>query len=283
MKMLQGDYRIGDLCAAFGVSRSGYHRWRTAGASARGCEDALLGEALRSVHAQSRGTYGRPRLCAALRRAGRRHSPKRIARLMQELGLRGVRRGRFRPQTTDSSHELKRVPNRLRKAAPPKARDQVWVADITFVPTAEGWLYVAGVLDRYSRRILGLAFSARIDADLPEAALRQALGHRDRVISNGLLHHSDQGVQYASDSYQALLKSQSITPSMSRKANCYDNAHMESFWATLKAEASSARLFATRHEARVAIFDYIETFYNRVRLHSAIGYQSPVDFELLNN
>lgn len=283
MKALQSDYRIGDLCAAFEVSRSGYHRWRNARTSARTREDALLGEELRRRHAQSRGTYGRPRLCAALRRCGRRHSPKRIGRLMRELGLRGVRRGRFRPQTTDSRHELRRVPNRLREAPPPQARDQVWVADITFVPTAEGWLYVAGVLDRYSRRILGVAFSGRIDASLPEAALRQALGRRGGVIKGELLHHSDQGVQYASDSYQALLQSHRITPSMSRKANCYDNAHMESFWATLKAETASARLFTTRDQARVAIFDYIETFYNRVRLHSALGYQSPVDFEQLTN
>jgi len=283
MKALHGDYRIGDLCAAFGVSRSGYHRWRSAGASARVREDALIGEELRRAYAQSRGTYGRPRLCAALRRAGRNHSSKRIRRLMRELGLRGVRRGRFRVQTTESNHGLKRVPNRLRKAPPPKRHDQVWVADITFVSTAEGWLYVAGVLDRYSRRILGLAFSARIDASLPQAALHQALMRRGRGVKAGLLHHSDQGVQYASESYQALLKSQSITPSMSRKANCYDNAHMESFWATLKTEALSGRIFATRIQARVAIFDYIETFYNRVRLHSALGYQSPVDFEQLTN
>ncbi len=283
MKSMQSDYRIGDLCAAFGVSRSGYHRWRSAPASARAREDALIGEELRRAHARSRGTYGRPRLCAVLRRAGRHHSSKRIGRLMRELGLRGVRRGSFRPQTTDSSHELKRAPNRLRKAPPPQAHDQVWVADITYVPTTEGWLYIAGVLDRCSRRVLGLAFSARIDASLSEIALRQALHRRGYAAHRGLLHHSDQGVQYASESYQALLKSQSIIPSMSRKANCYDNAHMESFWATLKAEALSNRAFATRAEARLAIFNYIETFYNRVRLHSALGYQSPVDFEQLTN
>lgn len=283
MNSLHDDYRIGDLCAAFAVSRSGYHRWRTAPPGARACEDALLGEELRRTHLQSRGTYGRPRLWAALRQAGRHHSPKRIGRLMRELGLRGVRRGRFRPPTTDSTHALKRAPNRLRKIKPPKVPDQVWVADITYVPTAEGWLYVAGVLDRCSRRVLGLAFGARIDATLPEAALRQALLRRGQRLRGSLLHHSDQGVQYASDSYQALLRSHDIVASMSRKANCYDNAHMESFWATLKAEALNERTFTTRAEARVAIFDYIETFYNRVRLHSALGYLSPVDFEQLTN
>ena len=201
---------------------------------------------------------------------------------MRALGLRGVRRGGFRPQTTESTHALQRAPNRLRQAPPLTARDQVWVADLTFVSTVEGWLYVAGVLDRHSRHLLGLAFSARMDASLPEAALRQALARRG-AIRPGLLHHSDQGVQYASSSYQHLLARQDITPSMSRKANPYDNAHMESFWATLKAEALSHRTFATRTEARLAIFDYVETFYNRRRLHSALGYHSPVDFELLTN
>jgi len=281
MKALQGQYRISDLCAAFEVSRSGYHRWCTAPPSARAVEDAHLGTELRRLHAQSRGTYGRPRLCAALRRAGRRHSPKRIGRLMHTLGLKGVQRGRFRPQTTDSRHGLLRVPNRLLGTRPPKALDRLWVADLTYVATAEGWLYVAGVLDRHSRRVLGLAFSARMESGLPEAALRQALACRGGRVPRGLLHHSDQGLQYASASYRALLKAHAITPSMSRKANCYDNAHMESFWATLKAEALANRSFATRAEARLAIFEYIETFYNRVRLHSALGFQSPVDFEQL--
>jgi putative transposase len=283
MKVLHGEYRIGDLCAAFGVSRSGYHRWRTAAASARAREDALISEELKTLHAQSRGLYGRPRLCAALRRAGRRHSPKRIGRLMHTLGLSGVRRGRFRPQTTQSAHGLRRAPNRLLAAPPTRSRDQLWVADITFVSTAEGWLYVAGVLDRHSRRVLGLAFSARIDSSLPEAALRQALARRGGRVAAGLLHHSDQGLQYASATYQALLATQGLIASMSRKANCYDNAHMESFWATLKAEALAGRHFATRSEARLAIFEYVETFYNRVRLHSALGYESPVDFEQLTH
>jgi transposase InsO family protein len=281
MKALQGQYRIDDLCAAFGVSRSGYHRWRTALPSPRAVEDRRLSEELRRLHAQSRRTYGRPRLCAALRRSGRRHSQKRIGRLMRILGLRGVQRGGFRPQTTDSRPGLLRVPNRLLRTRPPKAPDQLWVADLTYVATAEGWLYVAGVLDRHSRRVLGLAFSARMESGLPEAALRQALARRGGRVPHGLLHHSDQGIQYASASYRALLKTHAITPSMSRKANCYDNAHMESFWATLKTEAVAGRTFATRIEARLAIFEYVETFYNRVRLHSALGYQSPVDFENL--
>ena len=277
MKTLQAYYRIGDLCAAFGVSRSGYHRWSTAAPSARAGKDAQLAQELREIHQQSRGTYGRPRLTIALRQRGQRHSAKRVARLMGRLGLRGVQRGRFRPQTADSRHENGVAPNRPRDQAPPSAPDQVWVADITYIPTAEGWLYVAGVLDRCSRRLLGLAMSARLDTSLPEAALRQALTRRGRP--RGVIHHSDRGIQYTSAHYRQILEQHRCEASMSRRANCYDNAHMESFWGTLKAELLAGRTFATRAEARLAIFEYVEVFYNRTRLHSALGYQSPVDFE----
>jgi len=277
MKGLQISYRIGDLCAAFGVSRSGYHRWRRASVSTRARKDAQLTVQLREIHAQSRGTYGRPRLTMALRERGQRHSAKRVARLMRTLGLRGVRRGRFRPQTTDSRHDNGIAPNCLRDQAPPRQTDQVWVADITYVATEEGWLYVAGVLDRCSRRVLGLAMSARLDTALPEAALRQALTRRGRP--HGVLHHRDRGIQYTSAHYRELLRAHRCTASMSRRAHCYDNAHMESFWGTLKAELLAGRPFATRAAARLAIFEYVEVFYNRVRLHSALGYLSPVDFE----
>ena len=277
MKALQISYRLADLCAAFGVSRSGYYRWRSASGSARARQDAQLAEQLRELHGRSRGTYGRPRLTMALRQRGQRCSAKRVARLMRALGLRGVRRGRFRPQTTDSRHENGIAPNRLQDQPAPAKADQVWVADMTYVATAEGWLYVAGVLDRCSRRVLGLAMAARLESALPEAALRQALARRGRP--RGVLHHSDRGIQYTSASYRELLCQHHCQASMSRRANCYDNAHMESFWGTLKAELLAARNFATRAEARLAIFEYVEVFYNRVRLHSALGYLSPVDFE----
>jgi transposase InsO family protein len=282
MKALQGEHRIVDLCAAFGVSRSGYYRWRGAKASPRACKDALITEQIRLLHTQSRHTYGRPRLCAALRNQGMRHSPKRVARLMKAEGLNGVRRGKFNPKTTVSDHPHNKHANLLLERAPTDHHDQVWVADITFVSTTEGWLYVAAVLDRHSRRLLGMAFGARMDSSLPEAALRQAISRRGPQLSKDLLHHSDQGVQYASTSYQQLLAAKGITCSMSRRANCYDNAHMESFWGTLKAEALDGRSFPTRLQAQVAIFDYVETFYNRLRLHSALGFLSPVDFESIN-
>ena len=277
MKTLEESHAIGDLCEAFAVSRSGYHRWRAAEPCPRAGEDARLTVAIKTLHAQSRGTDGRPRLSAALRQHGEQCSPKRVRRLMRAAGVRGVRRGGPRPQTTDSRHRLPCAPNLLKDAAAPGVPDQAWVSDITYIPTQEGWLYVAGVLDRYSRRLLGLAMAARMDAGLPQAALRQALERRGRP--RGVILHSDQGVQYASALYQDTLKTFGLIPSMSRRANCYDNAHMESFWGTLKAELLTGKTFATRAQARLAIFEYIETFYNRVRLHSALGYKSPVDFE----
>jgi transposase InsO family protein len=278
MKTLEDRHPIIELCRAFGVSRSGYYRWRAAATTARQREDARLIVALKTVHAQSRRTYGRPRLLAALRQCGERTSAKRVARLMRACGLRGTRRGGYRPRTTESRHRLTSSPNLVREAPAPQRPDQVWVSDITYVPTAEGWLYVAGVLDRCSRRVLGLAMGPRLDAALPQAALRQALIRRG-ALPPGLIHHSDQGVQYASILYQQTLKSSGLISSMSRKAHCEDNAHMESFWGTLKAEGVAGGNFLTRAQARLAIFEYVEVFYNRVRLHSALGYQSPVDFE----
>jgi putative transposase len=278
MKTLETAHTITALCAAFDVSRSGYYRWCAPRPSRRGGEDARLKIEIKNLHTQSRGTYGRPRLLAGLRRGGQGTSARRVARLMRELGLRGVRKGGYRPRTTDSRHQLASWPNRLREASPPSRLDQVWVSDMTYVPTREGWLYVAGVLDQCSRRLLGLAMAARLDASLPAAALRQALIRRGGK-HRGLIHHSDQGVQYASLLYQKTLRRHGLVPSMSRKAHCTDNAHMESFWATLKTELLAGRTFATRKEAGLAIFEYVEVFYNRKRLHSALGFQSPVDFE----
>jgi transposase InsO family protein len=278
MKTLETAHPMTQLCAAFAVSRSGYYRWRAQQPSARAGEDARLKTEIKNLHAASRGTYGRPRLLAGLCQRGERTSARRVARLMRHLGLRGVRKGGYRPRTTESRHRLPCWPNRLREAPAPRQPDQVWVSDMTYVPTREGWLYVAGVLDQCSRRLLGLAMSPRLDATLPHAALRQALIRRGGP-HRGLIHHSDQGVQYASDLYQQTLQRYGLVPSMSRRAHCTDNAHMESFWATLKTELLAGRSFATRAQARLAIFEYIEVFYNRRRLHSALGYQSPVDFE----
>lgn len=196
---------------------------------------------------------------------------------MREAGLVGRQRRRYRVRTTDSRHGEPIAPNRLAAQPPPAKPDQVWVSDLTYVSTGEGWLYVAGVLDRCSRSVVGWALGSDLDTRLPLAALQMALSRRRPAP--GLIHHSDRGVQYASAAYRAALTDHGLVASMSRKANCYDNAAMEAFWSTLKQELVYRRRFATRAEARTAIFAYIEGFYNRRRLHSALGYQSPLDYE----
>ena len=200
---------------------------------------------------------------------------------MREAGLNVRTRRRFRVSLTDSDHDLPIAPNRLRERAQPALPDQVWVADITYVDTAEGWLYVAGVLDRCSRRCVGWAMGDTLATTLPLAALEMALTHRRSPA--GLVHHSDRGVQYASEAYRQRLARAGVVPSMSRRGNCYDNAAMESFWSSLKRELVHRCQFRTRAEARATIFEWLEVFYNRERFHSALGYQSPVDFELKLN
>jgi transposase InsO family protein len=279
MKRLEVDHPVTALAPVFGVSRSGYYRWRGARPGVRAAEDAQLKAQIQTIHDQSRGTYGRPRLVAALRRAGVRTSGRRVARLVRELGLRARRKGRHRVRTTEGRHRLVRWPNRLRELERLPGKPGVaWVSDMTYVRTREGWLYVAAVLDLASRRLLGLAMAPRLDASLPHAALRQAL-LRCGGDPRGVIAHSDQGVQYASDLYQQTLQRHGLLPSMSRRGHCTDNAHMESFWATLKTELLAGRSPACRQQTQTAIFEYIEVFYNRKRLHSALGYQSPVDYE----
>ena len=281
MNPLEDQYQIGDLCAALGVSRSGYHAWKKRPPSARTRRDLELSQHLCQTHADSRQTYGSPRLRAALRQQGQRISRRRVRRLMRQHGLRGAQPRRFVPQTTDSRHDQPIAPNRLAEAPAPTGPDQQWVTDLTYVRTAEGWLYVAAVMDRWSRRIVGLAMATHMESSLIEQALAQAL--RQRRPPAGCLHHSDRGSQYASVSYRAQLAQAGLVASMSRAGNCYDNAAMESFWGKLKTELVHRFDFGTRQEARLAIFEYVEVFYNRVRLHSALGHKSPVDFELQLN
>jgi transposase InsO family protein len=281
MNTLAGPYTVADLCAAFGVSRSGYYAWQSRPPSARQRSDAALGLELCRQHTASRQTYGSPRLREALRRQGYRISRRRVRRLMRQHDLRVKPPRRFVPQTTDSQHDYPMAPNRLATAPVPTGPDQVWVSDLTYVRTAEGWLYVAAVLDRWSRRIVGLAMAEHMQTRLVTDALEQALRQRHPVT--GCLHHSDRGCQYASQAYRDRLAAAGLVASMSRAGNCYDNAAMESFWAKLKSELVYRQNFASRAAARLAIFEYVEVFYNRQRLHSALGYQSPVDFELQLN
>jgi putative transposase len=271
------------LCEVFTVSCSGYYDWqkRRAAPGPRAREDQTLCQDIEEIHALSRQTYGSPRVLAELRKKGKRHGRSRVARLMKKKGLCGRQKGRYRVQTTDSSHDQPIAPNRLADAPRPTAPNQSWVADITYIDTGEGWLYLAAILDLYSRKIVGWAMSERIDTPLVLSALNMALLHR--APPPNLLCHSDRGVQYASAGYRAALAKAGCIASMSRQANCYDNATMESFWSTLKLELVYRRDFASRQDARTQIFDYIETFYNRQRSHTALGCLSPVDFETLNN
>jgi len=277
---MKTEHPILALCENLQVSVSGYYDWRRRrldpGPRAR--ETQALARAIESIHAESHRTYGSPRIVDELRTRGHRHGRNRVARLMKSQGLCGRQRGRYRVRTTDSNHDHPIAPNRLADAPAATRPNQIWLGDITYIETREGWLYLAGVLDLYSRRIVGWAMSERIDTALTLSALNMGLLHRQPPPK--LLFHSDRGVQYASADYRAALAQAGLIASMSRKANCYDNASMESFWSTLKLEMVYRRDFATRAQARTAIFDYIETFYNRQRIHSSLGSRSPADFEL---
>lgn len=276
MKM---DHPVRLLCLYLKASPSGFYDWerRQLSPCARTLQNQSLAREIDQIHTRSRQTYGAPRIEKELRKKGRCHGRSRIARLMKQQGLCGRQKARYRVQTTDSNHDQPVAPNRLAAAPKATAPNQLWVADITFIQTNEGWLYLAAILDLYSRKIVGWAMSQRIDTTLVLNALAMALLQRRPPAK--LLFHTDRGVQYACGDYRQALKQAGLIASMSRKGNCYDNATMESFWATLKLELIYRRSFDTRAQARTQIFDYIETFYNRQRAHSALDYQSPVDFE----
>ena len=276
---MKHEHSLPMLCELLLVSRSGYYQWRQRGLNPgpRAQEDQSLAAEVEAIHTRYRQVYGSPRIVRELRVQGRRHGRRRIARLMRQKGLCGRQKGRYRVQTTDSNHDHPVAPNRLAEAPTPTAPNQIWVADITYIETGEGWLYLAGVLDLYSRKLVGWSMSEWIDTPLVLNALNMAVCHRQPPPD--LLFHSDRGVQYASGDFRAALAQASLVPSMSRRGNCYDNAAMESFWSTLKLELVYRRDFATHSQARAAIFDYIEAFYNRQRRHSALDFQSPVDFE----
>jgi transposase InsO family protein len=280
---MRDQYSILALCAELDVSPSGYYDWRQRLTSPgpRALENQLLATRITELHEQSRETYGSPRIVMELRKSGVRHGRNRIARLMKQEGLCGRQKARYRVQTTDSNHDEPIAPNRLAEAPKASAPNQIWVADITYIETGENWLFVAAIMDLYSRKIVGWAMGEHIDTALILKALFMALLHQQPPV--GLLFHSDRGVQYASADYRSALARAGLVASMSRKGNCYDNAAMESFWSTLKLELVYRRDFQTLAHARSEIFDYIEAFYNRQRSHSALNYLSPVDFELQNN
>jgi transposase InsO family protein len=269
-------YPIRLMCRALAVSAAGYYAWRSRPESARSVSARTVLAAIRVIHRASRETYGSPSIWDALRKQGHRIGEHRVARLMRQNGLRAKTVKKWRA-TTQSQHPLPVAANALERAFTVAVPNRVWAGDITYVWTLEGWLYLAVLLDLYSRRVVGWAMGSRITVELTEQALTMAVANR--APTAGLVHHSDRGSQYAATSYQRLLTEYGLIPSMSRKGNCWDNACVESFFGTLKRELVYHRRYATREEAKQDIFEYIEVFYNRQRRHSTLGYHSPAEYE----
>jgi transposase InsO family protein len=264
-------------CRVLEVSAAGYYDWRGRTPGDRQRRREALADRIQAIHGASRRTYGSPRVFEQLRAEGEQVACKTVAAIMREVGLRGKSPCKRKPRTTDSAHGKPVAENLLERDFTATAVNQKWVADITYIDTEEGWLYLAVVLDAYSRRVVGWAAADHLRSELVEQALTMALTHRAPPMGGGLIHHSDRGSQYASGSFRQLLAKHGITCSMSRSGDCYDNAMMESFFGTLKTELDEP--LPTRAAARRALFDYIEVFYNRQRLHSALNYMSPAAYE----
>lgn len=271
------DWPASVMCAVLAVSRSGYYAWMERPPSRRQEQQMKLTEQIRTAHEQSRGTYGSPRVTAELKESGVSVCENTVAKLMRQAGIKAKVKRRFVPRTTDSEHDHPIAPNRLDRAFAAEAPNRKWTCDITYVPTDEGWLYLAVMMDLFSRKIVGWSMQDHLRVELVSEALEAAI--RSRRPAAGLLHHSDRGVQYACANYRDLLSEHGIECSMSRRGNCYDNAALESFFGTLKTELVHHEHYATREQARRSLFEWIEVFYNRRRRHSSLGYLSPESFE----
>ena len=275
------EFPLDRVCEVLGVSRSGYYAWRDRPSCVRLKRREELAAKVRLVHAQNRQIYGSPRVTAALAAQGEHVCRNTVARIMHDQGLRAKGKKKFVPRTTDSAHTQPVASNLLDRQFQTPGPNRKWAGDITYIPTQEGWLYLAGILDLHSRKIVGWSMDDHMRSDLVLDALEMAIARRQPPA--GLLHHSDRGVQYACDDYQGLLARHKMQVSMSGKGDCWDNAVMESFWGTLKTELVHHEHYRTREEARASIFEYIEVFYNRKRLHSSLGYVSPETFEASQN
>jgi transposase InsO family protein len=273
----KASYPVRLLFRCLGVSRSGFYAWRDRAPSDRSREDARLKVKIKAFHTASRHSYGSPRIHRDLREEGDHVSRKRVARLMRELGLEGVHKRAYRT-TTDSNHRLPVAPNVLMRDFEVNEPDTAWATDITYIRTTEGWLYLAAIMDLFSRRIVGYAMSERIDRALVLDALSKAL--QQRPGARDVVHHSDRGSQYASGDYRDALNDAGLMCSMSRRGNCWDHAVAESFFGTLKTELIYQRPMQSRRVTENEVADYIENFYNVRRRHSSLDYQSPVEFEL---
>ena len=269
-------FPVAMMCRVLEVSRAGFYAWRTRPAAIRVRDDQRLAVEIASIHAESHRRYGSPRVHAELRGRGKNIGRKRVAKLMRKQGLRARGKRRFRT-TTDAAHEFPVARNVLKRQFEVKAPNTTWVTDITYIWTHDGWLYLAVILDLFSRRVVGWSMSERITRKLALSALNMALRHRQPP--RGLIHHSDRGSQYASGDYRRALATNGIVCSMSRRGDCWDNAVAESFFSTIKLELVYENDWATRTAARAAIFEYLEVFYNGERRHSSLGYLSPVAFE----
>jgi putative transposase len=267
---------VGRACRVLQVARSGYYKWLQAEPTARSIDDAVLASEVKEVFREHGGRYGAPRIRRALRCRGRRPSKKRVARVMRVLGLRGHTPRRFR-KTTDSRHTKRIAPNLLERNFTARAPNQVLAGDITYIATTDGWLFLAVLLDLYSRRVVGWAMSDRIDTELALAALRAAAS--TRALEPNWVHHTDRDCRYGSDDYLAALTQLGARPSMSRKGDCWDNAVSESFFATLEKELLTSQALQSRRKTRQEVADYIDNYYNLVRLHSYLDYVSPIEFE----
>jgi putative transposase len=271
------EYPVRELCQVLELTRSGYYAWRNGQETAREVANRLWTQRIERVYRDKQGRYGSPRVTEQLRREGHVCNHKRVERLMRENGLRAQTSRKRRVRTTNSEHDQPVAPNLLLRRPPPTGPNEVWVADITYIPTAEGWLFLAAVMDLYSRQILGWSVWESLQAGGALQALARALASRRHP--KGVIHHSDRGIQYACQNYRQQLQAAGLIASMSRKGNCYDNAAMEAFWSTLKREALAYSPTWSKDRVRRELFEYIESHYNRSRLHSSLGYQSPVDFE----
>jgi transposase InsO family protein len=275
MKTMRLEFPVKTLCRVFDVSRSGFYDWLNGKPSKRAQDDARLKVAIQAVHAQSRETYGPLRMQPELAAQGFVAGRDRITRLRRELGLRCKQKRKFKA-TTNSNHDLPIADNLLNQTFEPTRPNEAWVTDITYVATGEGWLYVAGIKDVFTCELVGYAMGERMTQQLTAQALWRAV--RNKRPAPGLIHHSDRGSQYCAHDYQKLVKQFGMQPSMSRKGNCYDNAPMESFWGSLKNELVHHQQYPTRADAHAAIQEYIESFYNRQRRHSRLGYIPPALF-----
>jgi putative transposase len=272
-------YPVAVLCDVLSVSRSGFYAWAKRPESGRSRRRAELAEHVRAAHAQSRRTYGSPRVTQALKASGIKACENTVAKVMREQQIRSKVVRRFRVRTTESAHAHPVADNLLDRDFAAAAPNAKWAADITYVPTGQGWLYLAAVIDLCSRRVVGWAMADHLRATLCSEALEMALSRRKPPADRTLVHHSDRGVQYACGDYRALLEGHGIACSMSRKGDCYDNAAMESFFKTLKVELVYHERYATRAQAMASLFEYVECWYNRKRLHSSLGYMSPEQYE----